>query len=75
MTPTKVDVKPLKADVRYPEPANDQYTGDLAIPFTVTLDPGKNEGEFEVVVSYQACTDTECQLASEKRFDCVIYRG
>ncbi len=74
LTPTKVEVRPLKAEITYPDAAADQYTGSLQIPVKVNLDSGKNEGEFEVIVSYQACTDTECQLAVEKRFDCVIYR-
>jgi uncharacterized protein YyaL (SSP411 family) len=73
LTPTKVDIKPVKAEVRYPEAQDDQYTGTVDIPLTVHLE-GKSEAEFEVAVSYQPCTDTECHLATEKRFDCVIFR-
>ncbi|HSI72442.1 MAG TPA: DUF255 domain-containing protein, partial [Fimbriimonas sp.] len=72
LSPTKVEARPVKAEARYPEATNDQYTGTVEIPVTVHLD-GK-EAEFEVVVSYQPCTDTECHLAAEKRFDCVIFR-
>ncbi|MEZ0324876.1 MAG: DUF255 domain-containing protein [Fimbriimonas sp.] len=75
LTRTSVEVRPLKAEVGYPESEGDQYKGTIEIPIKVSLAGGKSEGEFEVVVSYQACTDSECLLPTEKRFDCVIYKA
>jgi uncharacterized protein YyaL (SSP411 family) len=74
LTPTRVDVRPLKAAVEYPAASNDRYEGDLVIPFDVQLPAGEDGAEFEVKVSYQACTESECQLAAEKTFGAVIVR-
>lgn len=72
LTPTRVDVRPLKATVTYPAGDRDRYEGELTIPFEVALPSGERAAEFEVKVGYQACTESECQLATEKTFGAVV---
>lgn len=74
LTPTRVEVRPLKATVTYPEAHNDRYEGDLTVTLDVLLPPNEGGAEFEVKVGYQACTESECQLATEKTFGAVIVR-
>ncbi|MFI5384851.1 MAG: DUF255 domain-containing protein [Fimbriimonadales bacterium] len=75
MAPTKLDFAPIKAEVGYPPADGDVYRGEVRIPFTVHLPAGSGGEEFEVRVSYQACTDSECQLPAEKVLSGVVVRG
>ncbi|OJU63617.1 MAG: hypothetical protein BGO01_02950 [Armatimonadetes bacterium 55-13] len=75
LIPTKIEVQPIKVVVDYPPANNDRYEGILEIPFTVELPPGQSGAEFELKVSYQACTETECLAPVEKAFDMVIRRS
>jgi len=72
LIPTRVSVQPVGFTVSYPAPVDDRYEGRVEIPFTVKLPAGKSEAEFEVRVSYQACTETECLAPEEKAFDAVV---
>jgi hypothetical protein len=74
LTPTRVETQPVKATIEYPAAQADQYTGEVVIPFTVQIPPGQEAVEFELKVSYQACTETECLLPTERRFDAVAFR-
>lgn len=74
LTPTLVKVQPLRADVRYPGAFEDRYEGTVEIPFTVELPASESGAEFEVTVTFQACTESECQLPQEKTFAGVVYR-
>ncbi|MGV3615070.1 MAG: DUF255 domain-containing protein [Fimbriimonas sp.] len=74
LTPTRVEVRPVKSTVKYPPAENDQYQGELEIPLEIQLPPGKSDAEFEVKVTYQACTNSECLLPAEKTFGAVILR-
>lgn len=72
LIPTEVQIQPLKFSVDYPEPVNDQYTGEVHMPFTVELPSGSRGEEFELTVRFQPCTDSECHLLVEKRFSGVV---
>ncbi len=75
LVPTKLTINGLKSTIKYPEATNDRYEGEVTIPFTVQLPAGESGAEFEVVVSYQACTETECQEPKEKVLSAVVVRG
>jgi uncharacterized protein YyaL (SSP411 family) len=75
LEPTVVEVRPVKADVLWPEPSEDQYVGSLIVPVRVWLSPGLDAEEFEVVVKWQACTDQECLLPQERSFGAVILKA
>jgi len=75
LVPTLLDVRPLRADVAYPEPVRDRYEGRVEIPFTVELPSSSRAEEFEIVVRFQACTESECLLPQERRVDGVVLRG
>ncbi len=75
LVPTKLEFRGVKAEVSYPEAINDQYRGIIEIPFSVHLPKGQSAGEFELSVTYQACTDSECLAPAEKRFDAVVLKG
>lgn len=74
LAPTKVEIQPLKAEVSYPEAVNDRFEGQVVISFRVPLPKGESGAEFEVKVSYQACTESECKAPAEKTFGCVVLR-
>ena len=71
LIPTTVEVRPLKAEVQYPEASNDQYVGEVRIPFRIPF-TGSRPEEFEVKLTYQACTETECLSPVEKLFGGVV---
>jgi len=75
LVPTKIEIQGVKADIKYPDATEDQYRGQVEIPFLVHLPKGESGAEFELTVSYQACTDSECLAAAEKRFNAVVVRG
>ena len=74
LTPTRVSIKPIEGQAAYGPATDDRYEGRVEIPFEVKL-PDKEEGaDFEVLVSYQACTDSECLLPEEKAISAVVFR-
>jgi uncharacterized protein YyaL (SSP411 family) len=75
LVPTKIAVNGVKADVSYPAAIEDRYEGEVEIPFVVHLPNGESGAEFELVVSYQACTESECLAPAEKVFSAVVLRG
>jgi len=75
LTPTTVTIEGPEFAVEYPPATNDVYTGKLEIPFTVQLPKGESGADFEVTVTYQACTDSECLLPQEKRLNGVVLAG
>jgi uncharacterized protein len=74
LTPTSLTFQPVKAEIEYPTGIDDVYEGQTRIPFTVKLPSGSSGEEFEVRVSFQPCTDTECLLPQEKVLSGVIVR-
>lgn len=72
LTPTRVEIRGVKGKALYPPAENDRYEGEIEIPFTVELPAGKSDAEFEVRVGFQACTESECQLAVERTFGAVV---
>jgi uncharacterized protein YyaL (SSP411 family) len=74
LTATAVEVNPVKSEVSYPSAAGDRYEGEVRIPIRLQLPPGESGADFEVRVTYQACTESECQLPETKTFGGVIYR-
>ena len=71
LTPTRVAVRPLKAEVAYPEESGIGYVGRVEIPVTVALPSGESGADLEIVVTYQPCTDREC-LAPVERVLCAV---
>ncbi len=74
LTPTRVTVRPLKAEVAYPEESGVGYVGRVEIPVTVTLPPGESGADLEIVVTYQPCTDRECLAPVERVLGAVTFR-
>ena len=74
LTPTKIQAKGAKAEITYPEAINDQYQGKVEIAFAAHLPQGESGIEFELVLTYQACTDTECLPPAEKVFTLVVVK-
>jgi hypothetical protein len=74
LTPTKIQVKGAKAEITYPEAVDDKYEGQIEIPFAVHLPTGESGIEFELTLSYQACTESECLAPTEKVFTAVVVR-
>ncbi len=74
LTPTKIQVQGAKAEISYPPSVDEQYTGNIEIVFSVQLPSGESGIEFEMVVSYQACTESECLAPAEKVFTAVVVR-
>lgn len=74
LTPTRVEIRPIKAEVSYPAATNDRFEGEVVIPFVVQLPSGEEGADFEITVTYQACTESECLLAQEKVFTAVLYK-
>ncbi|MBC8063441.1 MAG: DUF255 domain-containing protein [Chlorobia bacterium] len=72
LTPTEIKIQPLVHRIHYPEPTNDQYVGEVAIPFEVDLPAGVGAEEIELTVKYQVCTDSECLLPQEKRLSVLV---
>jgi len=72
LVPTRVEVRPLKASVSYPVAVNDRFEDVVKIGVAIELPKGERAVEFELKVSYQACTDSECQAPVEKMFDGVL---
>jgi DsbC/DsbD-like thiol-disulfide interchange protein len=68
-----VDVQPVSAEVQYPPARNDRYEGRVEIPFKVRLPENEQGADFEIKVSYQACTESECLLPQEKRLNGVVF--
>ncbi len=74
LVPTTLTFEGIRAEVAYPAATNDRYEGRVEIPFTVYLPTGESGADFEIVVSYQACTEAECLAPAEKRFSAVVFR-
>ncbi len=72
LTPTKLDFKPVDAEIAYPD--GETYKGEVRIPFSIAFPTGESGAEFEVTVSYQACTETECLLPGSITLAGVIHR-
>jgi uncharacterized protein YyaL (SSP411 family) len=64
IVPTQLKIRPLVSRIEYPPTEEESYSGDVSIPFWVELPKGSSGEEFEVEVTFQACTDSEC-LASQ----------
>jgi uncharacterized protein YyaL (SSP411 family) len=74
LVPTALTFDGIRAEVAYPAAANDRYEGRVEIPFTVFLPGGESGADFELLVGYQACTESECLAPAEKRFSAVAFR-
>lgn len=70
LTPTEIRFEGISAKVDYPKGTNDQYTGQLEIPFeSIVTSPT----EFEARLQFQACTETECLAPDEIVLDGVLF--
>ena len=72
LTPTALVFKPIPAQVSYPPAVEDTYAGEVRIPFEVELPSGSRGEEFEVTVSFQTCTDSECLMPAQKVLSGVL---
>ncbi len=73
LVPTELKLQPLKATFEFPEAIDDQYRGRVLVPFTVALPSGQKDAEFEITASFQACTESECLLAEERKVAGVVF--
>lgn len=74
LIPTALSFEPLTAEAHFPDGEEDKYTGSLEVPFEISLGPNQLGSEFEVKVSFQACTDSECLQPEEKTLSGVVTR-
>jgi uncharacterized protein YyaL (SSP411 family) len=74
LTPTEAKVDGLKAKVTYPETVNDRYEGEVTLAIELALPAGAPEGEYEVSLSFQLCSETECLAPDTLRVDGVVFR-
>lgn len=63
LVPTELRAEGIKISPSYPAGANDRLEGDFEIEFTISAD--RRPAEFELRLSFQACTDTECLPGDE----------
>ncbi len=64
----------MKAVVAYPEGDGAEYRGEVSIPFEIQIPSGESGAEFEVRVSFQPCTESECLLPQERTLSGVALR-
>lgn len=62
--PTQLRLTGVLGEAGFPEAEGDRYTGDVVIP--VRVKAPKESAEFQLAVTFQACTESEC-LAPEER--------
>ncbi len=74
MVPTSIEVQGLRAEIAWPEPEGEMYVGTVTIPVTLQLSAGAKEGEFEITVNWQTCTDSECLKPRTHRREGIIRR-
>lgn len=73
LVPTVLSFDGLSAEAVYPPAKDDRLEGNVTIGFRVQ--PGAEEVEGEVSLTYQACTETECLEPVTKRFAVRVRRG
>jgi uncharacterized protein YyaL (SSP411 family) len=74
LAPTRVAVRPLKAEISYPPEDGIGFVGRVEISFSVTLPPDESGADLEITVAFQPCTDQECLTPIEKTLSAVLYR-
>ncbi len=62
--PTRLRLDGILGEAGFPEAENDRYEGDIQIPVRVRAP--QTSKEFQLVVSCQACTETECLAPFER---------
>jgi hypothetical protein len=72
LTPTVLQVEGLPFRAHYPESENGRYQGTLEIPFEIDLPDGIAQQEVEITFTFQACSESECQLPETRRFTAVV---
>ncbi|MBW7929022.1 MAG: hypothetical protein H3C58_13250 [Fimbriimonadaceae bacterium] len=65
---------PVRSRVEYPESSDGMYRGALRIPYSVCLEPGESGADYEVEITFQECTDSECREARTLRFAGLVVR-
>ncbi|MEZ5162257.1 MAG: protein-disulfide reductase DsbD family protein [Fimbriimonadaceae bacterium] len=70
LTPTTVRIEGVYGEAGFPDPENDRYEGEVEIH--LRLKAKTRTDEFELSVTYQICSDSECYLAQEARFAGVL---
>lgn len=73
-TATKLTIVPVRSRVEYPESGDGMYRGALRIPYSVCLESGESGADYEVEVTIQECTDSECREARTMRFSALVVR-
>jgi len=72
LTPTEVRVFPIAAKVEFPPSKDDAYEGTVRIPIRIAMPPAERAAEFEVRVSFQMCSQTDCLSPQEKTVSAVL---
>lgn len=68
--PTSVHIDNLLGEVGFPSAEDNRYSGELEVP--VRFLPPPKTTEFEMVVRFQTCSDTECYPPQEARLRGVV---
>ncbi|MCC7229471.1 MAG: hypothetical protein IT203_03690, partial [Fimbriimonadaceae bacterium] len=74
LTPTAIQFEPPIGRAIYPEGIDDRYVGNLLIPIEIRLLNGESGADVQLTVSYQACTESECLLPEEIKFNLIVER-
>ncbi len=75
LVPTRLEIRPLESEIHYPPSADGRYEGEISIRFEVRLPERVSETDFDLAVSYQPCSESECQIEQVKSFSFVLARG
>jgi uncharacterized protein len=68
--PTSVHIDNLLGEVGFPSAEDSRYSGELEVP--VRFLPPPKTTEFEMVVRFQSCSETECYAPQEARLNGVV---
>ncbi|MFQ3677620.1 MAG: DUF255 domain-containing protein [Fimbriimonadaceae bacterium] len=71
LTATEVRFEGIPGNVSWPEATDMGYFGTVRVPFEVRAEAGEVR-EFQVLVRFQACTDTSCLEPEEKTFAMAV---
>jgi uncharacterized protein YyaL (SSP411 family) len=75
IVPTQLKIRPLESKIEYPPTKEESYEGEIVIPIQIKLPSGSSGEEYEIEVSFQACTDRECLGAQSVRLSGVVVKG
>ncbi len=64
LSPTRLAVAGATAEALFPDSDSDRFEGEVRI--AVRIKPDQPEGEFEISIQYQVCSEQECHMPTEQ---------